>query len=148
MCFEQFKCCNVVGVVGIDVGVERSGVDDDCPYRSTSVARISSMRSETSLRPLRPAPAAPRRRLFDGLLPRYASRASRLMSAMVVPRRAASCRSRASSASGILTVVRFMYASIPGCASACKAAESGERSRPQSGKCGCSICPLAARQNL
>jgi hypothetical protein len=31
----------------------------------------------------------------------------------VMPRRCASCRSRASTSSGSFTVVRFMYASIP-----------------------------------
>ena len=63
---EQFECGSVVSVIGVDVGVERSGVDEERGYRSTSAARISSMRSETSLRPLCPAPAAPSRRRVDG----------------------------------------------------------------------------------
>lgn len=63
---KQFECGSVVSVVGVDVGVQRSGVDDQCGYRATSAARISSMRSETSLRPLCPVPAAPSRRRVDG----------------------------------------------------------------------------------
>jgi hypothetical protein len=63
--FEQFECGGVVGVVGVDVGVERPGVDDERGYRATSALRICSMRSDTSLRPLCPAPAAPRRRRVD-----------------------------------------------------------------------------------
>jgi len=47
----------MVTVVGVDVGIQRSGVDQES-YRSTSAARISSIRSEMSSRPLRPAPAA------------------------------------------------------------------------------------------
>jgi hypothetical protein len=66
MRFEQFEGGSVVRVVGVDVGVERSGVDDDRGYRATSAARISSMRSDTSLRPLCPEPAAPSRRRVDG----------------------------------------------------------------------------------
>ena len=66
MCFEEFERGSVVGVVGIDVGVERAGVNDECAYRTTSAAKISSMRAEMSLRPLCPAPAAPSRRLVDG----------------------------------------------------------------------------------
>ncbi len=66
MRLEKFECGAVMGIVGIDVGVQRPGVDDDRGYRATSAARISSMRSETSLRPLRPAPAAPSRRRVDG----------------------------------------------------------------------------------
>lgn len=63
---EQLECGSVVSIVGIDIGVERSGVDDERGYRATSAARISSMRSETSLRPLCPTPAAPNRRRVDG----------------------------------------------------------------------------------
>jgi hypothetical protein len=66
MGLEQFECGEVVCVVGVDVCVERSSVDDKGGYRATSAARISSMRSETSLRPLRPAPAAPSRRRAAG----------------------------------------------------------------------------------
>ncbi len=46
--FEQLKTGGVMGVVGVDVGVERPGVDDQCDGAS-SEARISSIRSETSL---------------------------------------------------------------------------------------------------
>jgi hypothetical protein len=63
---QQLECGIVVSVIGVDVGVERSGVDDERSYRATSAARISSMRSETSLRPLCPALAAPSRRRVDG----------------------------------------------------------------------------------
>jgi len=63
---EKFECRGVVSVIRVDVGVKRSGVDDDRSYRATSAARISSTRSETSLRPLCPAPAAPSRRRVDG----------------------------------------------------------------------------------
>jgi hypothetical protein len=59
---EQLERRRVVCIVGVDVRVERPGVDDDPGYRSTSAARISSMRSETSETPLRPAFAAPSRR--------------------------------------------------------------------------------------
>jgi uncharacterized membrane protein HdeD (DUF308 family) len=109
---QELERLLVMRVVGVDVGVERAGVDDDPGYRRTSAARISSMRSDTSVRPLRPAFAAPRRRRPGGPT-RYASSASRLMSEMVTPRRWASCRRRASKDSGIFTVVRRMYASIP-----------------------------------
>ncbi len=111
MTFEKLQSGCMVCIVGVDVGVQRPGVDHECAYSGASAATISSMRSETSLRPLRPAPAAPRRRRTCGP-PRYASSASRLMSAMVVPLRLASCCRRASSPSGILTVVRLMYARI------------------------------------
>jgi hypothetical protein len=66
VCLEKFECTSVMGVVGVDVGVQRSRVDDDRGYRATSAARISSMRSDTSPRPLRPAAAAPSRRRVDG----------------------------------------------------------------------------------
>jgi hypothetical protein len=66
MGLEQFECDSMVSVVGVDVGVQRSGVDDERGYRATSAARISSMRSATSLRPLCPPPAAPSRRRVDG----------------------------------------------------------------------------------
>lgn len=63
---QQLKAGIVVSIVCVDVRVERSSVDDEPGYRATSVARISSIRSDTSLRPLRPAPAAPSRRRVDG----------------------------------------------------------------------------------
>ncbi len=100
-----------MAVVPVDVGVERTGVDDQSDG-CTSAARISSTRSEISLQPLAPAPAARRRRL-PGLAPRKASIASRVSSDTVLPLRSASCRRRASSSSGSFTVVRCMYASIP-----------------------------------
>jgi hypothetical protein len=65
MCFKKLQCSSVIGVVGVYVGVQRSGVNDDRGYRATSAARISSIRSETSLRPLCPAPAAPKWRRVD-----------------------------------------------------------------------------------
>ncbi|MGH3328514.1 MAG: hypothetical protein ACRDPT_12085 [Streptomycetales bacterium] len=85
MRLQQRNAGTVVAVVGVDVGVERPGVDDD-GYGVTSVRKISSMRSDTSVRPLRPAAAAPRRRGP----PRCASIASRVSSEMVRSRRAAS----------------------------------------------------------
>lgn len=51
----------MMSVVGVDVGVERPGVYQD-RYLVTSAARSSSIRSEMSSRPLRPAPAARSRR--------------------------------------------------------------------------------------
>lgn len=54
---QQLERFTVMAVVGVDVGVEGAGVDEE-GYRVTSAARISSMRSEMSSRPLRPAPAA------------------------------------------------------------------------------------------
>lgn len=63
---EEVERGRVMRIVGVNVGVERPGVDDDRRYCPTSVARISSIRSETSRRPLRPAAAAPSRRLVEG----------------------------------------------------------------------------------
>jgi hypothetical protein len=48
MGLEQLQAGGVVGVVGVDVGIERPGVDDQRDGAS-SAARISSIRSETSL---------------------------------------------------------------------------------------------------
>lgn len=70
------------------------------------------MRRAMSGRPLRPA-ARKLSRLRRG--PRYASRASRVSSETVTPRRSASWRSRASSSSVTFTVVLLTYASIPTC---------------------------------
>ena len=55
---QQGKARFVMAIVSVDVGVERAGVNYQCDGE-TSLARISSMRSEISERPLRPAPAAP-----------------------------------------------------------------------------------------
>ena len=52
-----------IAVVGVDVGIQRSRIDENS-YRPTSAARISSIRSEISSRPLRPTPAARRRRCW------------------------------------------------------------------------------------
>ncbi len=82
---EQFEASGVVPVVAIDIGIQRAGIDDqsdDC----TSLARISSMRSEMSSQPLAPAPPASSRRLPD-LAPRKVSIASRVRSETVLPRR-------------------------------------------------------------
>ncbi len=56
MRLKQFKARLVMAIIAIDIGVQRTGVDDqgDDP---TSPARISSIRSEMSDRPLAPAPA-------------------------------------------------------------------------------------------
>ncbi len=56
---QELERFGVMAVVGIDVGIERSRVDEE-GYRVTPAARISSIRSEMSSRPLRPAPAARR----------------------------------------------------------------------------------------
>lgn len=103
MRLQQLKARRVVRVVRVDVRVERAGVDDQCDD-ADSARMISSTRSEMSVRPLRPAAAAPSRRREPP--PRCASSAVRVMSAMVVPRRCASWRRRASRSSGSFTVVR------------------------------------------
>jgi hypothetical protein len=56
---QEVKRGAMVAIVGVDVGIQWSGVDQG-RYVATSAARISSMRSEMSWRPLRPAPAARR----------------------------------------------------------------------------------------
>jgi len=83
---EEIEGVAVMPVIGVDVGEERPSVDEDC-YFATSAASISSMRSEMSSRPLRPAPAARRRRARP---PRWSSMASRVSSETVIPRRSAS----------------------------------------------------------
>jgi len=60
VCLQQFETGNMVRVVGVDVRVERAGVDDQ--RDGDSARMISSTRGEMSLRPLRPAAAAPNRR--------------------------------------------------------------------------------------
>ena len=103
---QQTEAFIMVTVVGVDVGIERAGVDQE-GYRFTSARRISSIRSETSGVPLRPTPAAiKRRRPLHA--PRCFSIASLVNSETVVPRRSAPWRSRASRSSGSFTVVRFM----------------------------------------
>ena len=82
---QQFQAGCVVPVAGINVCIQGASVDDQRDD-GTSLARISSMRSETSARPLRPAAAAPSRRRG----PRWLSIASRVSSEMVMPRRLAS----------------------------------------------------------
>lgn len=69
MRFEELKSFNVVVIVGVDVGIQRSGADKD-RYRVTSSRRISSIRTETSWDPLRPAAAAIIRRRPVGRDPR------------------------------------------------------------------------------
>jgi len=103
--FEQLQAGGVMGVVGVDVGVEGASVEDQRDG-AISEARISSIRSETSLWPLRPAAAAPSCRRPP--TPRCCSSAVRVTSAIVTPRRSASWRSRASRSSGSFTVVRRM----------------------------------------
>lgn len=106
MRLEQFEARGMMRIIGVDVRIERAGVDDQRDD-ADSARMISSTRSEMSLRPLRPAAAAPSRRR-EPPAPRCASSAVRVISAMVVPRRCASCRSRASRSSGSFTVVRTM----------------------------------------
>lgn len=85
--FEQLQAGRVVGVVGVDVCVEGAGVEDQRDG-AISEARISSIRSETSLWPLRPLAAALRLRRPPA--PRCCSIAVRVTSAIVTPRRSAS----------------------------------------------------------
>ena len=108
--FAKLGHARVVPVVTIDVGIERPCVDDQRDGRA-SLARISSIRSEMSLLPLAPAPAASNRRAPRWTPSRF-SMASRVSADTVVPRRCASWRSRASSSSVSFTVVLCMYASI------------------------------------
>lgn len=88
--FQQLQAGRMVGIVCVYVGVERAGVDDQRDMASSALM-ISSTRSEMSLRPLRPAAAAPKRRRLPA--PRYATSAARVISAIVTPWRLASCRS-------------------------------------------------------
>jgi hypothetical protein len=62
MFLEKVEAGCVVAVVGIDVRVQRAGIDQEWDFPS-SLDTISSMRSETSWWPLRPAAAACKRRL-------------------------------------------------------------------------------------
>lgn len=102
---QQLQAGGMMSVLSVDVGVEGTSVEDQGDG-VISVRRISSMRSETSLRPLLPAPAAPRRRRCPA--PRCSSSAVRVTAAIVTPRCSASWRKRASRLSGSLTVVRFI----------------------------------------
>jgi len=81
---QQFEARGMVRVVRVDVRVQRASVDDQ--RDGDSARMISSTRSEMSLRPLRPAAAAPSRRR-EPPAPRWASSAVRVISAIVVPRR-------------------------------------------------------------
>lgn len=60
MRLEEFPRRRMGGFVGIDVRIQRPGVDDQRSYRETSAERISSIHPEMSARSLRPAPAAAR----------------------------------------------------------------------------------------
>ena len=59
--FKELQTCFMVTVVLVDVGVKRSGIDDQRDRRA-SWRMIASMRRAVSRRPLRPALAAIRRR--------------------------------------------------------------------------------------
>jgi hypothetical protein len=61
MGLEDFEACTVMPVVTVDVGIEGPGIDDQGD-QATSARRIRSICSDTSDRPLLPAPAAKRRR--------------------------------------------------------------------------------------
>jgi hypothetical protein len=98
---EKSAAADVLDIVSVVGRVERSDVSDQRP--ASSDLRISSIRWETSLRPLRPA--APNLRLPPST--RCVSMACRVSSDTVMPRRSASWRSLASRSSGILTVVLF-----------------------------------------
>jgi hypothetical protein len=85
MGLEQLEAGGVMGVVGVDVGVEGARVDDQRDRR-LSARMISSMRSEMSLRPLRPAAFAPSRRR------RLTSRCSSSAARVTLSGRELSCR--------------------------------------------------------
>jgi len=102
--FEELLASVVKCIRSVDEGVERSGVDDQRDRR-LSARRISSIRTEMSRSPLRPAAAD---KNFRRSPPTIRSIAARVRSEIVTPRRSASCRSRASSQSGNFTVVRRM----------------------------------------
>ena len=82
---EQLQTGSVMGVIGVDVGVERTGVQDQRDG-AISEERISSIRSETSLLPLCPLAAASRCRRPP--VPRCCS------SAVRSPRRSSQARFR------------------------------------------------------
>lgn len=107
MSLDQLEALDVMVIVLIDIGVEGPGVDED-GYRVTSVRKISSIRTETSCWPLRPAFAASICRRPSLRAPRCVSIASRVSSETVIRLRSASWRSRASKSSGSFSVVRFM----------------------------------------
>ena len=111
MGLQELQGRTVLRIVGVDVSRER-------PASTISAEMMRPRRKESprSARRCRLARFVPRRqrqapRRVDPS-PRYASSASRVMSAMVVPRRCASWRSLASSASGICTVV---VSCLPAC---------------------------------
>lgn len=61
MSVKDIQTFLMVAVVGVYICVERSGVYQD-GYWAAPSAKISSILSEMSVLPLRPAPAAPSRR--------------------------------------------------------------------------------------
>lgn len=61
MGLEDFEALLVMPVVTVDVGIERPSINDEGD-QATSARRIFSICSDTSDRPLAPAPAARRRR--------------------------------------------------------------------------------------
>ena len=144
MAFEKLEALRVVLVIGVDVGVERTRVDDK-GYLDTSERKISSMRTEMSCEPLRPALAASSFRL-PFAVPRWASMASRVRSEIVMPRRSASCRSLASRSSVSFTVVRLMVCqhTAGGTGTTCPLSDPNPRTntktstRPPSSR---SLCP-------
>jgi hypothetical protein len=85
---QQPEAFAMVTVVCVDIGIERTGVDEQ-GYRVTSARRISSIRSDTSAVPLRPAPA-PIKRRCPLRAPRCSSMAFLVNSETVVDRRSAS----------------------------------------------------------
>lgn len=105
MGLQEVEACRVMPIIGIDVGVQGPRIDED-GYRVISELRSSSIRSEMSLTPLLPAPAA--RSCLGVVILKYASKASRVTAAMGTPRISASRRRMLSRVSGSFTVVRFM----------------------------------------
>lgn len=58
MRLQQPERRSMMGIIGVDIRIQRAGIDDNRGYCPTSAARISSMRCEMSEWPLRPALAA------------------------------------------------------------------------------------------
>ena len=85
MALEQPATAGVLGVVGVIGGIQRTGVDDQRAVSSDR--RISSIRWETVLLPLRPG--VPRRRPRTRPM-RWLSIASRVTSDSDIPRLSAS----------------------------------------------------------
>jgi hypothetical protein len=101
---------SISSVVTIEGGVERARVQDQRHERGCG-------RSSPAIRAVSWWPEAPRPRLRGCGLSRltFSSSASRISSAIDVPRSAANCRNRLSRCSGVTTVVRRTPSLCQGC---------------------------------